>query len=52
MTSLERERRGDVEILRLNRPEKRNALDTPTLRLLNDVLRELSDDGEIRAVVF
>ena len=51
MTSLERERRGAVEILRLNRPEKRNALDTPTLRLLNDALRELSDDGEIRAVV-
>ncbi|MFD4326610.1 enoyl-CoA hydratase/isomerase family protein [Nocardioides sp. NPDC058538] len=51
MTSLVRERRGDVEILRLNRPEKRNALDTPTLRLLNDALRELSDDGEIRAVV-
>ena len=51
MTSLVRERRGDVEILRFNRPEKRNALDTPTLRLLNDALRELSDDGEIRAVV-
>ncbi|MET8522736.1 enoyl-CoA hydratase/isomerase family protein [Nocardioides sp. NPDC004968] len=51
MTSLVRERRGDVEILRLNRPEKRNALDTPALRLLNDALRELSDDGEIRAVV-
>jgi enoyl-CoA hydratase/carnithine racemase len=51
MTSLERERRGAVEILRLNRPEKRNALDTPTLRLLNDALRELSDDGAIRAVV-
>ncbi|MEU0266812.1 enoyl-CoA hydratase/isomerase family protein [Nocardioides sp. NPDC006303] len=51
MTSLVRERRGDVEILRLNRPEKRNALNTPALRLLNDALRELSDDGEIRAVV-
>ena len=51
MTSLVRERRGAVEILRLNRLEKRNALDTPTLRLLNDALRELSDDGGIRAVV-
>lgn len=51
MTSLVRERRGDVEILRLNRPEKRNALDTPTLRLFNDALKELSDDGEVRAVV-
>ncbi|MDQ4111309.1 MAG: enoyl-CoA hydratase/isomerase family protein [Actinomycetota bacterium] len=51
MTSLVRERRGEVEILRLNRPEKRNALDTPTLRLLNDALRELCDDSEVRAVV-
>lgn len=51
MTSLIRERRGDVEILRINRPEKRNALDTPTLRLLNDALRELSDHSEVRAAV-
>ena len=51
MTSLVRERRGDVEVLRLNRPEKRNALDTPTLRLLNDALQELSEDGEVRAVI-
>jgi enoyl-CoA hydratase/carnithine racemase len=51
MTSLLRERREDIEILRLNRPEKRNALDTPTLHLLNDALRELSDDDEVRAVV-
>lgn len=51
MTSLVRERRGEVEILRLNRPEKRNALDTPTLRLLNDALQELCDDSEVRAVV-
>ncbi len=51
MTSLVRERRGEVEILRLNRPEKRNALDTPTLRLLNDALRELSEDSDVRAVV-
>jgi len=51
MTSLVRERRGEVEILRLNRPEKRNALDTPTLRLLNDALEELCDDSEVRAVV-
>lgn len=51
MTSLIRERRGDVEILRINRPEKRNALDTPTLRLLNDALRKLSDDSKVRAAV-
>ncbi|MEU6138670.1 enoyl-CoA hydratase/isomerase family protein [Nocardioides sp. NPDC047086] len=52
MTSLVRERHGDVEILRLNRPEKRNALDTATLRLLNGALTELADDREVRAVVF
>jgi len=51
MTSVLRERREDIEILRLNRPEKRNALDTPTLHLLNDALRELSEDDEVRAVV-
>ncbi|MFI5626521.1 enoyl-CoA hydratase/isomerase family protein [Nocardioides sp. NPDC051685] len=51
MTSLVRERHGEVEILRLNRPEKRNALDTPTLHLLNDALRELSEDSDVRAVV-
>lgn len=52
MTPLLRERRDDgVEILRINRPDKRNALDTATLRLINAALVELSADPELRVVV-
>jgi enoyl-CoA hydratase/carnithine racemase len=52
VSSLLRERRDDgIEILRINRPEKRNALDTATLRLLNAALAELSQDPDLRAVV-
>lgn len=52
MSSLLRERRPDgVEVLRINRPEKRNALDTATLRLLNAALAELSADPDLRVVV-
>lgn len=52
MTSLLRERRdGGVEILRINRPDKRNALDTATLGLLNGALRGLAEDPELRVVV-
>lgn len=51
-TSLLRERRDDgVELLRINRPDKRNALDTATLRLLNAALIELATDASLRAVV-
>ncbi|MFD0807760.1 enoyl-CoA hydratase/isomerase family protein [Nocardioides caeni] len=49
--SLTRERREGVEILRLDRPGKRNALDTATLRLLNTALSELSSDADLRVVV-
>lgn len=52
MTALLRERRDDgVEILRINRPDKRNALDTATLRLINDALTELAADTDLRVVV-
>lgn len=52
MTSLLRERRdGGIEILRINRPDKRNALDTATLRLLNTALAEASADPDLRALV-
>jgi enoyl-CoA hydratase/carnithine racemase len=52
VSSLLRERRDDgIEILRINRPEKRNALDTATLRLLNAALAELSGDPDLRVVV-
>ncbi|NYJ01751.1 enoyl-CoA hydratase/carnithine racemase [Nocardioides thalensis] len=50
--SLIRERRdGGTEILRIDRPDRRNALDTATLRLLNKTLAELSDDADLRAIV-
>jgi enoyl-CoA hydratase/carnithine racemase len=52
VTSLQRERRPDgLEILRLDRPDKRNALDTATLRLLNATLTELSSDPGLRVLV-
>ena len=47
-----RERRSDgIEILRLNRPEKRNALDSASLALVTAALNELSADAELRALV-
>ncbi len=52
MTSLLRERRDDgVEILRINRPDKRNALDTATLHLTIEALTELSVDTDLRVLV-
>jgi enoyl-CoA hydratase/carnithine racemase len=41
-----------IEVLRLNRPQQRNALDSPTLRLLVEALDELAGDGALRVVVF
>lgn len=40
-----------IEILRLNRPEKRNALDSATLAVFTRALSELARDPEVRAVV-
>ena len=51
MTPLLRDRRGAVEILRLNRPDKRNALDTVTLRQLNEALTDLAADAELGVLV-
>lgn len=46
------ERAGDgIAIVRLNRPDKRNALDTATLDLLNATLDELAADAELRVLV-
>lgn len=50
--SLLRDRHDDgVEVLRLDRPAKRNAFDTATLALLNGALAELADDPGVRVVV-
>lgn len=52
MTSLIRERIDDgVEIIRINRPHKRNALDSATLGLINIALDDLSRDPGLRALV-
>ncbi len=52
MTSLQRERRADgIEVLRINRPDKRNALDIATLDLINAALTELAADPDLRVIV-
>jgi enoyl-CoA hydratase/carnithine racemase len=40
-----------IAVVRLNRPEKRNALDSATLQLLNDILDELAADDTLRVLV-
>jgi enoyl-CoA hydratase/carnithine racemase len=49
---LERIREDGVEVLRLDRPERRNAMDTALLRELLDALEELASDEDLRALVF
>jgi enoyl-CoA hydratase/carnithine racemase len=41
-----------VAVLRLDRPEVRNAMDTALLAALLDALDELARDGDLRALVF
>ncbi len=43
---------GDIAILRLNRPERRNALDSATLTALDAILAGLAADPRLRALVF
>jgi enoyl-CoA hydratase/carnithine racemase len=50
-TPVVRERIGGIEILRLNRPDKRNALDSAALILLVHALEELCTDDNLRALV-
>jgi enoyl-CoA hydratase/carnithine racemase len=45
------ERRGDIAIVRLNRPEKRNALDSATLAELNAMFERLAADETLRVLV-
>ena len=53
MASLEQLRiNGGIAVLRLNRPERRNALDTVLLGELVDALEVLAVDEELRALVF
>jgi enoyl-CoA hydratase/carnithine racemase len=45
------ETRAGVRMLRLNRPERLNALDTDLTRALVEALRSADEDGSIRAVL-
>ena len=49
--TLERERRGKVEILRLNRPEARNAIDPETSREIEAALDEIEADRDVWCVI-
>jgi enoyl-CoA hydratase len=52
MTALQRERLDDgIEVLRLDRPRARNALDSATLAELEEALREVASDRELRVLV-
>ncbi|WP_416897566.1 MAG: enoyl-CoA hydratase/isomerase family protein [Minwuia sp.] len=49
--TLELSRDGHVARLKLNRPEKHNALDIPGMRRLGDAVEELAADGSLRVLV-
>jgi enoyl-CoA hydratase/carnithine racemase len=51
MNNLRIERKGAIRILTLNRPEKRNALDTALSRALLEALRAADGDEAVRCVV-
>jgi enoyl-CoA hydratase/carnithine racemase len=52
MAALTRERQDDdIEVLRLDRPDVRNAMDTAMLRELDAALTELAADDTLRALV-
>ncbi|MNX89485.1 enoyl-CoA hydratase [compost metagenome] len=45
------ERHGPVTVLKLNRPDKMNALSFPTLLMLRDAIEALRFDPEVRVVL-
>lgn len=46
-----RETDGEIAVLTMNRPEKRNALSLEMMRALTQALREAGDDRAVRAVI-
>lgn len=46
-----RERRGQIEILRINRPDARNALNSAVIAALGNGLHEADRDPSVRAIV-
>lgn len=51
MSELERERKGHVEILTINRPEARNAINGAVSLAMSDALDELEKDAECWVVI-
>ena len=49
--AVDRERRGRVELVTLNRPEARNALDRATVSGLTSALRDAEHDDNVAAVI-
>ena len=52
MPTLTRERRGAVEIVRMDRPQQRNAMDTAMLEALLEALADAEADESLGALVF
>jgi enoyl-CoA hydratase/carnithine racemase len=51
VSTVQRERREGIEIVRLNRPDSRNAMNSDLLAELLDALSALAADAELRALV-
>lgn len=51
MAVVELERRGNIALVTLNRPEARNAINPEVSHAMVDVLDECESDGDVRAVV-
>ncbi len=51
LESLRLNREGDVAVISLNRPEKRNALSLQMMRELDDALAEIGREAEVRVVI-
>jgi len=51
MAAIERERHGHVEILRINRPEARNAVNGDVARGFEEALDDLERDADVWAIV-
>ena len=52
MALIEVDRRGDgIAVMRLNRPDKRNALSTELREIGNELLAELANDEDVRVLV-
>jgi crotonobetainyl-CoA hydratase len=45
------ERRGNVLLITINRPEARNAVNSAVSTAVGDALQEAQDDADVRAVV-